>query len=279
MPNQPDEHINIFYCYARKDKSLRDRLDVQLGWYKRRYQLTSWYDREIFPGQEWEYVIDKHLNAAHLILLLISPDFMNSDYCLSKEMHRALERHQEGSCWVIPILMRPTNFEGAPFSHLQLLPKDAKPITSWSNRDKAFESVATEINRIVKDLLQVLKMKEEWSEKARTFRARKQDEEALTAYNEVIRLSPGDVLAYYNKGNILRSLERYEEALVAYDQAIHLDPDNVSAYGDKGLTLYKLKQYKEALTAYDEVIRLNPKDTRKSGKSLCSLAIKTCSPG
>ena len=75
---------------------------------KRRYSLTNWHDREILPGEEWEQAIDTHLNTANLILLLISPDFMASDYCYGKEMHRALERHQAGTYCVVPILLRPT---------------------------------------------------------------------------------------------------------------------------------------------------------------------------
>src|SRR5207248_2933074 len=96
------------------------------------------------------------------ILLLISPDFMASDYCYGKEMERALERHKAGTCCVIPILLRPTYWEDASFSTLQLLPTDARPITSWPNPDEAFRDVVTEISRTIKDLLISLKTKEEW---------------------------------------------------------------------------------------------------------------------
>ena len=90
MADIPKHEIKLFYCYAREDKLLRDELEKHLSWLKRRYQLTNWHDREILPGEEWEQAIDKHLNTAHLILLLISPDFMASDYCFGKEMQQAL---------------------------------------------------------------------------------------------------------------------------------------------------------------------------------------------
>jgi len=93
MPDTPKQEIKLFYCYAREDKALRDELEKHLSWLKRRYQLKNWHDREIVPGEEWEQSIDTHLNTAHLILLLISPDFMASDYCYGKEMQRALNRH------------------------------------------------------------------------------------------------------------------------------------------------------------------------------------------
>src|SRR2546421_8977721 len=157
MAETPRQMIKLFYCYTREDRHLRDELEKHLSWLKRRYQLTNWHDREILPGEEWEQAIDTHLNTAHLILLLISPDFMASDYCFGKEMQRALERHKAGTCRVIPILLRPTYWEDAPFSSLQLLPTNARPITSWPNPDEAFQNVVTEISRTIKNLLISLK--------------------------------------------------------------------------------------------------------------------------
>src|SRR5437868_5561274 len=188
MADTPKQEIKLFYCYARKDKPLRDELEVHLSWLKRRYQLTNWHDREILPGEKWEQAIAKHLNTAHLILLLISPDFMASDYCYGKEMHRALERHKAGTCRVVPILLRPTYWEDAPFSSLQLLPTDVRPITLWTDRDEAFQNVVTEVSRTIKDLLIVLKTKEEWFDKARAHYNLKRYEEALVAYEQAIRL-------------------------------------------------------------------------------------------
>src|SRR6266487_2580079 len=108
MAGTSKQEIKLFYCYAREDKPLRDELEKHLAWLERRYQLTNWHDREILPGEEWEQAIDTHLNTAHLILLLISPDFMASEYCYGKEMQRALERHQAGTCRVVPMLLRTT---------------------------------------------------------------------------------------------------------------------------------------------------------------------------
>jgi hypothetical protein len=134
MADTAQQEIKLFYCYARADKPLRDELEKHLAWLRRRYQLTTWHDREILPGEDWEQAIDTHLNTAHLILLLFSPDFMASKYCSGKEMQRALERHQEGTCRVVPILLRPTYWEGAPFSHLQLLPYSGTYASNRSSR-------------------------------------------------------------------------------------------------------------------------------------------------
>jgi hypothetical protein len=108
--------INIFYCYAQEDRALRDELDKHLAIMKRQDQITGWYDQNISPGKQWEDEISSHLNTANIILLLISPDFMHSDYCYSVEMQRALQRHNAGDARVIPIILRPVDWENAPFS-------------------------------------------------------------------------------------------------------------------------------------------------------------------
>ncbi len=120
---------------------------------KRRYRLTDWRDREILPGANWEEEIDKHLVTANIVILLISPHFLASNYCYGKEMKRALERHEAGTCRVVPILVRSTYCEDEPFSHLQMLPTDAKAITRWSNWDEAFEDIARGMSRTIKEVL------------------------------------------------------------------------------------------------------------------------------
>ncbi len=258
MADALKQEIKLFYCYAHEDKPIRDELEKHLSWLRRRYQLINWHDHEILPGEEWEQAIDKNLNTAHLILLLISPDFMASDYCFSKEMRRALERHKEGTCRVIPILLRPTYWEDAPFSSLQLLPTDARPITRWPDRDEAFQNVVSEISRTIKDLLISLKTKEEWLKEGHVLYDLKSYEEALAAYEQAIRLDPNSAVAYNGKGIALCDLERYEEALAAYEQAIRLDPNNAVTYRNKGHVLYDLKSYEEALAVYVQAIRLDP---------------------
>src|SRR5713226_6263223 len=144
--------IEIVYSYARKDRKLRDELDKRLGDLKRRGQITSWYDREITAGTEWAQQIDKHLNTAQIILLLVSPDFIASDYCYSIEMTRAIERHDAKEARVIPVILRPTDWERAPFGKLLALPTDRKPITKWLNRDESYLNVAQGIRKVVDEL-------------------------------------------------------------------------------------------------------------------------------
>jgi internalin A len=81
--------------------------------------VTTWYERELLPGTAWNQEIDKHLTTSDIVLLLVSPNFMNSDYCYSIEMQKALERHEQGEARVIPVILRPVNWQEMPFGKLQ----------------------------------------------------------------------------------------------------------------------------------------------------------------
>lgn len=309
MPEVLKKEIKLFYSYAHEDKPFRDELENHLSSLKHYYNLTNWHDREILPGSDWEQEVDAHLNTAHLILFLISSDFLASSYCYGKEMKRALERHHEGRCCVIPILIRAVYWENEPFSSLQMLPTDAKAITSWQNRDEAFADIARGISLAVKKVLDSLKTKEEWLEEGNGLRELNQREKALAAYEQAIRLdstfaraynAKGNVLrdlkryeealdscekaiyfdpsytyAYHNKGNVLRDLKRYERALAAYEQTIELDPSYAYAYHNKGNTLHSLRRYEEALDAYEQAIRLDSTFANPfNGKGLALSALR-----
>ncbi len=140
---------SVFYSYSHKDERLRDDLADALALLKRQSILTEWHDRKIAAGDEWEQSIDEHIERADIILLLVSPVFIASDYCWGKEVERAMERHKAGEARVIPIVLRPVDWNGAMFGKLQALPKNAKPITLWSNRDLAWLDVARGIRAAV----------------------------------------------------------------------------------------------------------------------------------
>ncbi len=148
-------HAEIFCCYAREDQSLLLKLRTHLTPLLREKLITIWADTDIDAGMQWEKEIDLHLNTAQIILLLISPDFMNSDYCYSSEMVRALERHKNGEAYVIPIILRPVYWQGAPFAKLQALPTDGIPLTDrkWLSMDEAFFNVVEGIRVVCEELL------------------------------------------------------------------------------------------------------------------------------
>ena len=263
MIAEATKDITIFFSYAHEDEPLRKELEKQLSFLKRQGIISGWHDRDIQAGQEWEHEIDRHLNTAQIILLLISPDFMDSDYCYSVEMKRAMERREAREAHVIPIILRPTLWIDAPFGKLQALPKNGKPVTSWGeNHDEAFLEIATGIREIVRKLLvpstpqPSQKTKEQYLHMGNIFFERKDYEEALAAYEQALRLDHNDTTAYNGKGKALHGLKRFEEALAAHKQAIRLDLNNALAYTGKGDALSAMKDHYEALAAYEQAIRL-----------------------
>lgn len=143
--------LEIFCCYARKDQPLLNDLKAHLIPLQRQGLITLWADTDISAGADWEQEIDKHLDTAEIILMLVSPDFIASDYCYGKELKRAMDRHERGNVRVIPIILRPTTWEKAPFGKLQALPKDAIPVTSWHDRDEAFINIVEGIRKVAVD--------------------------------------------------------------------------------------------------------------------------------
>ena len=145
--------LTIFYCYAHEDKALRTELAKHLSPLQHLEHIINWYDGEVLAGTVREDKIMTQLNAAHIILLLISPDFVASDYCYSKEMRRAIERHEAKEALVIPIILRPIAWNKLPFAHLQVLPSGGKPVCSplWANRDEAFYDVVQGILAVVEN--------------------------------------------------------------------------------------------------------------------------------
>jgi len=141
--------LEVFYSYAHEDEKLRNELDKHLRLLQRQNLIFGWHDRRIGAGTMWGDQIDEHIHSAHIILLLISPDFIASQYCYDQEMAVALARHSRREALVIPIILRPVNWKGAPFGHLQALPRDTKPVTTWANQDEAFAAIADEIREVV----------------------------------------------------------------------------------------------------------------------------------
>jgi tetratricopeptide (TPR) repeat protein len=145
--------FDVFISYARKDKKFRDELVVYLSTMRSQGLISNWDDEELVPGTERERQIGEHLNKAHIILLLISPDFIASPLC-HRQMQQALERYKRQSAHVIPLLLRPTDIDREGLiGELQALPRNNKPISSWTRRAEAFLDIAYGIRAVVETLL------------------------------------------------------------------------------------------------------------------------------
>jgi hypothetical protein len=139
--------VNLFFSYSHRDEALRDELEIHLASLKRQGVLTTWHDRRIGAGNEFDHSISEHLESADIVLLLISPYFIASDYCFEVEMKGALERHENKHSIVIPVILHPCDWHDMPFGKLLASPTDGKPISKFPNLHDGF----LEVTKAVKD--------------------------------------------------------------------------------------------------------------------------------
>lgn len=144
--------IEVFYAYAPEDDAWVRELEKHLSLLARQGIISTWHPRLIAAGEDRQHIIDVHFQRASIILLLISPDFLASDYCYGTEMNHALQREREKGVCVIPILLRPVDWKHAPFAHLHPLPSNATFLTEWTNLDRAFAEVTTGIRHAIENL-------------------------------------------------------------------------------------------------------------------------------
>jgi hypothetical protein len=139
----------IFFSYSHRDEALRDELETHLTALKRQGLITLWHDLRIVAGEDWEHAISQQMRQADVILLLVSPDFIASNYCYDVELGEALERHRRGEAHVIPVILRPCDWQSFPFGRLQAVPANGRPVVKFPSLDEAF----LEVTRAIKQAL------------------------------------------------------------------------------------------------------------------------------
>ena len=197
-----DIKVKVFFSYSHEDESLRDELAKHLKSLERQNKIEPWHDRKIAPGTDWRKELESQLNSADIILLLVSPSFVHSDFCYCTELEQARKRHDVGEARIIPIFLRPLDLEaleGTPLQTLQGLPEPSKPITKWDNRDEAYVEVARGIRAVVKEIQQ----EKETRQAAQSQAAQSKDlmrqsarlpDDRYIEWNEMKGLSEADVL-------------------------------------------------------------------------------------
>jgi hypothetical protein len=144
--------VTAFVSYSHVDAKLKADLIKHLTPLKRLGIISTWNDQEIKAGDEWENAITTKLVKADLVLLLISADFIASEYCYTKELTSVLDRHKAKKAMVVPVILRPCLWTDLPFGALQAVPPDAKPVTAWENQDDALMAVAKAVREAVQAL-------------------------------------------------------------------------------------------------------------------------------
>lgn len=148
---------SLFISYSHTDAEFRKGLETHLGALRRLGKVISWSDGQLLPGEDWNEAILRNLRSADIILLLISPESLDSDYIWKTELAEAMQRQTEGKCRVIPILLRPCDWKDMAFAKLELLPKDPRnarprPVSLWTDRDEAYTIAVQGIKKALKEL-------------------------------------------------------------------------------------------------------------------------------
>lgn len=142
----------LAFSYSHADEALRNELEKHLSPLKRMGKITTWHDRRIVPGQEFENQIDHYFSQADIILLLISSDFIASDYFYQVEMTNALEWHKRGEAVVILVILRECAWHQLPFGSIMAATIDGKPITRFSSHDEGYVQVVDAVSRAIANL-------------------------------------------------------------------------------------------------------------------------------
>src|ERR1039457_3046512 len=129
--------LGVFIAYAHEDDELCQEFIKHLIQIKRDGLIRAWHDRRLTGGSEWAGQIDEHLNSADIVVLLVSPDFLASQYCYDIEMKRALERDAAGEARVVPVILRSCDWQTSQFAKLTALPEDGKPVVKWETDRKS----------------------------------------------------------------------------------------------------------------------------------------------
>ena len=139
----------VFISYSHKDEDAMMELDKFLGPLERKGEISIWTDRKILPGQNWQAEILRELESADLTLLLVSANFLVSNFINDEEIPRAFQRRNDAGSHVVPIILDNCHWDVTMLKDYQAIPKDGQPITEFTIPSKAW----TEVSRAILSLL------------------------------------------------------------------------------------------------------------------------------
>lgn len=271
MVSSSSVRTKVFISYSHKDKKFLDELHRHVRFLERAGKVNSWDDTKIAPGSQWHEEIKKAIASAKVAVLLVSADFLASEFIAEDELPLLLAAAKQEGAIILPVIVSSCLFAESNIAQFQAINSPSKPLREMSpgQRDEVWVQVAQLIEEQLKLLLPQdtslpvfsppRKTKEQWVDEGNAFLEINRYEEAIAAYDQGLQLDPSLPYAYFKKGLALLQLKRYVEAISILDRAIRLNPDEALAYNGKGFALLQLQQYKEAISLFDQAINLNPK--------------------
>jgi hypothetical protein len=149
LPPSATRSYNIYYVYADADEGSLQGLERHLHLLERQKLLRGWHRRKVLAGEDWQTAVDQHFEDADIIVLLVSPDLLDSKYCYDTEVERAMRRHLKGEVVVVPVLVRPCMWELTPFERCRPLPGNAVPVSLWEEPESALLDIAKGIHDLL----------------------------------------------------------------------------------------------------------------------------------
>ena len=143
--------VRLFISYAHEDTGHREVLEKSLAPLVEEGRVEVWSDGRILAGGAWDDKIREEVERADVVLFLVSRDLLASSYVRSVELERALERGQAGEAAVVPVIVRPSDWEGTALGQLQAIPTRGRPVTRWEDRDEAWLDVVRQLRRRIEE--------------------------------------------------------------------------------------------------------------------------------
>lgn len=137
--------LKVFISYSHRDTAACERLLIHLEPLRRQGLIDAWHDRRIAPGEDLDDTISAELEGADVLVCLVSPDFLASNYCYTRELARALERREAGQCDIFPVIVTSCHWKPTPLGKLMALPRDGLPVAKHAHEDDAWLQVAEAI--------------------------------------------------------------------------------------------------------------------------------------
>ena len=279
----------LFFSYSHKDEDLRNELETHLALLKRQGVISSWHDRRITAGSDFDETISSELELSQIILLLVSAHFLASDYCYEKEMKRSIEKHEDGSSVVIPVILHPCDWHSSPFGHLRATPTDGKPVSMFANQHEAFAIIAKDVRESARSISKPLSSKDEHQRKRfqvdishkdrssnlrikRKFDDHERDEFLENSYEYIVRYFEGSLQELSERNpHIKTRFKRLSEtgfAAFIYDSGERVAECSVyygeSSFGSAGIAYshsgdVQRNSYNESLSVVDDGFTLQLK--------------------
>lgn len=141
--------LKVFISYAKVDRDYVYKLKRHLTGLIRNGFIEDWSDLGVLPGSETVTKTKAQLEEADIIIFLISPDFINSDYINDFEIKKTIERHYKGEAQIVPVIIRPCDFSSLSLDKFNILPKNKKAISTWENEDKAWSNILLGLKKVI----------------------------------------------------------------------------------------------------------------------------------